>query len=277
MTSMSNRTGGGGAGGEGGAAGESNIGAKAVGGHPPDADGPSEENADDDTAHSELLAPLLEEWRDVLVTHVLSRLDPTDCALLAQVGKPWLEVPLANNLPRAGKGGAMPLKLVDFVGSVHSLAWAKDNGCSWEEGTCALVAARGHLDVLRWAREHGCDRDGETCSYAAANGHLEVLQWARANHCPWEAGPWENGPWGEEGEGEYDEDNPTNCCLLAARGGHLDVLQWARAHGCPWEGFLVWEAAARNGHLALLPGCCGSNGAVDGGRVHTPLLAGTWT
>ena len=45
-------------------------------GHPPE--GPLEDSEDD--APSELLAPLLEEWRDVLVRHVLSRLDPTDCA-----------------------------------------------------------------------------------------------------------------------------------------------------------------------------------------------------
>ena len=34
-----------------------------------------------------------------------SRLGPKDCAILAQVGKPWLGVVLASNLPRAGKGG----------------------------------------------------------------------------------------------------------------------------------------------------------------------------
>ena len=46
--------------------------------------------------------------------HVLARLDPTDCALLARVAKPWLAVVVANNLPRAGKGGAVPLKLRTF-------------------------------------------------------------------------------------------------------------------------------------------------------------------
>ena len=57
----------------------------------------------DAAAPSELLAPLLEVWRDVLVKHVLARLDPTDCALLARVGKPWLAVVVANNLPRASE------------------------------------------------------------------------------------------------------------------------------------------------------------------------------
>ena len=76
-------------------------------------------------------------WRsgargEALVKHVLERLDPT--AMLARVAKPWLAVVLANNLPRAGKGGAVPLKLEDFVGSVERLAWAKANGCQWNQG-----------------------------------------------------------------------------------------------------------------------------------------------
>jgi hypothetical protein len=100
-----------------------------VGGLPPSAAlAPSAADAD---APSALLAPLLEEWRDVLVKHVLARLDPTDCALLAQVGKPWRAVLVANNLPRAGKRGAVDLKVVDFVSSVEMLAWAKANGCPW--------------------------------------------------------------------------------------------------------------------------------------------------
>jgi hypothetical protein len=41
------------------------------------------------------------------MTHVLARQDPTDCAMLARMGKPWLAVVMANNLPRAGRGGAV--------------------------------------------------------------------------------------------------------------------------------------------------------------------------
>jgi hypothetical protein len=36
-----------------------------------------DDDVDDNGAPSELLGPLLEEWRDVLVKHVLTRLDPT--------------------------------------------------------------------------------------------------------------------------------------------------------------------------------------------------------
>jgi len=130
--------------------------------------------------------------------------------MLAQVGKPWLAVVVANNLPRAGKrAGAPPLKLVDFVGSETRLAWAKSNGCYWTERTCDVVAASGQLEVLRWARQRGCPWiNSLMCGTAARGGHLEleVLRWVRGQGCPW--------------------DEMT--CAEAARGGHLEVLRWAR-------------------------------------------------
>ena len=39
----------------------------------------------------------------------------------------------------------------------------------------------GHLEVLKWARENGCQWDEWTCATAAEGGHLEVLKWAREN------------------------------------------------------------------------------------------------
>ena len=177
-----------GAGGGGGAAGAGESGgAMAVGGHP--SEGPQQpEDGDDvaDAAPSELLAPLLEEWRDVLVKHVLQRLDATDCAMLARVAKPWLAVVVANNLPRAGKDGAVALKVKDFVGSAEKLAWGKDNGCPWTTETSALIAAGGRLEVLQWALGSDCEWNMETCARrAAGGGHLEVLQWAREQGSLW--------------------------------------------------------------------------------------------
>jgi len=145
------------------------------------ADDDDGDDGHDDNAPSELLGPLLEEWPDLLGL-VLTWLDPTDCALLARVAKAWLAVVLANNLPRAGKAGAVPLKVTDFVGSVEMLAWAKDNGCPWESRTCA--AAGGRLDVLQWARKYHCPWDERTTVFAARGGHLEVLKWAREHSCP---------------------------------------------------------------------------------------------
>jgi len=33
------------------------------------------------------------------------------------------------------------------------LIWARENGCPWNEETCAYAAINGHLDLLIWARE----------------------------------------------------------------------------------------------------------------------------
>jgi hypothetical protein len=40
--------------------------------------------------------------------------------------------------------------------------------------------------VLKWARENGCPWDEWTCANAAEGGHLEMLKWARENDCPWD-------------------------------------------------------------------------------------------
>jgi hypothetical protein len=149
--------GGGGAGGGDGAAGAGrggggegtpgagrNGGVVASGGLPG-----SRENDDDDAGPFTLLVPLLEEWRHLLVAEVLARLDPTDFAMLARVGKPWLALVLANNLPCAGKRGAVPLKLADFIGSVQMLAWAKVGQCKFPVSNPMLkVPLDTALDIL---------------------------------------------------------------------------------------------------------------------------------
>ena len=178
---------------------------------------------------SPLLGRLLVELPDVVAKKVLPLLDPADVAVLAQVGRPWLAAVLASELPRAGKEGAAPLKLAEFVGSVERLAWAKANGCPWTELTCALIAKGGLLELLRWAREHGCPWDEATSECAAAGGHLDVLQWARAQEGPLSA----------------------DVCGFAAEGGHMQLLQWAREQGCPWDAFTSAHAAL-GGRLQLL-------------------------
>jgi hypothetical protein len=49
--------------------------------------------------------------------------------------------------------------------------------------------------VLKWARENGCPWNEDTCAYAAKGGHLEVLKWARANGCPWDEKTREYAAW----------------------------------------------------------------------------------
>jgi len=65
------------------------------------------------------------------------------------------------------------------------LKWARENGCPWDETTCAFAAEGGHLETLKWARENGCPWNKFTCEKAVERGNLEVLIWARANGAPW--------------------------------------------------------------------------------------------
>lgn len=57
----------------------------------------------------------------------------------------------------------------------------RENGCPWDETTCASAAIDGHLSILQWLRHKGCPWDSTTCSAAAGRGQLDVLEWARAN------------------------------------------------------------------------------------------------
>jgi hypothetical protein len=83
------------------------------------------------------LLDLLERLPDLFVQEILSQLDPTDRALVAQVGRPWLAAVAGSGLPRAGKSVVVPLNFKAFCTSAKRLAWAKDNGCPWVEKTCA--------------------------------------------------------------------------------------------------------------------------------------------
>jgi hypothetical protein len=176
-----------------------------------------------------LLDRLLEKLPEVLERFVLPELDPTDLAMLARAGKGWRATVVSSNLPCAGKTAGSRLKLDAFCRSFQRLAWAKANGCPWNEKVCSNAARGGHVDVLRWARENECPWDEWTCAYAARGGHLNVLEWARDHDCPW---------------------NPSTCAY-AARGGHIHVLQWAREHDCPWDPFTCLSAT-EGGHLDVL-------------------------
>eukprot|EP00740_Mantoniella_antarctica_P003934 CAMPEP_0181358268 /NCGR_PEP_ID=MMETSP1106-20121128/5420_1 /TAXON_ID=81844 /ORGANISM="Mantoniella antarctica, Strain SL-175" /LENGTH=242 /DNA_ID=CAMNT_0023471219 /DNA_START=425 /DNA_END=1153 /DNA_ORIENTATION=+ len=172
----------------------------------------------DDDEIFPLLDRLLEDLPEVVERFVLPALDPTALALLMRVRRGWRAVVVSSGLPCAGFTEVVPLTVTEFCGSVERLAWAKANGCSWDERTCALAARGGRIEVLQWAREHDCPWDERTCTYAAEGGHLEVLKWAREHDCPWNE----------------------RTCVYAARGGHLEVLKWAREHDCLWD---LWTCA----------------------------------
>jgi hypothetical protein len=204
-----------------------------------DASGVASLTQDDDVRHDtrdgnhndtfSLLDRLLEDLPEVVERFVLQALDPTTLALFARVRREWHAVVVSSGLPCAGITEGAPLRVTEFCGTVDRLAWAKANGCPWNERTCALTARSGRIEVLMWAREHDCPWDERTCACAAAGGHLDVLMWAWEHHCPWDEG----------------------MCVSAARGGHLEVLMLAWEHHFPWDEYTC-AAAAAGGHLDML-------------------------
>ena len=85
---------------------------------------------------------------------------------------------------RSGRCGSGDSGVAAEGGHLQVLQWACENGCPWDEWTCAYAAQGRHLEVLKWARANGCPWSAVTCAVAAGGGHLEVLKWARVNGCP---------------------------------------------------------------------------------------------
>ena len=200
------------------------------------------------TYPSPLLGGLLEKVPEVLEAEVLARLDPTDLVLFGQVGLACRAAVVAFfGVPQTSddsddegteEGGPLLLRAEDFVGSVERLAWAKERGCPWDEGTCYYAAEGGHLEVLKWAWER-CPWDSRVCWSAARGGHLDVLRWAHEHWCPLGASTCMNAAlrgcllmlqYARENGCPWD----SWTCANAAAGGHLEVLKWAREHHCPW-------------------------------------------
>ena len=69
-------------------------------------------------------------------------------------------------------------------GELECLKYAHENGCPWDEETCASAAEKGKLECLKYAHENGCPWDEDTCEFAAAKGDLECLKYACENGCP---------------------------------------------------------------------------------------------
>jgi hypothetical protein len=63
------------------------------------------------------------------------------------------------------------------------LKYLHENGCPWNEWTCAWAAKEGHLHALKWLHENGCPWNGKTCEWAVRSGQVEVFKYAFANGC----------------------------------------------------------------------------------------------
>ena len=66
------------------------------------------------------------------------------------------------------------------------LKYLHENGCPWDEETCAAAADNGHLDVLKYLHENGCPWDGRTWQNAAES----TREWLKDNGCPTDFEEW---------------------------------------------------------------------------------------
>ena len=87
---------------------------------------------------------------------VLSKLDTVDLMMLSRVNKNMRRITKVHKYTTVTDTKEDIFRVPTFVRSVALLRWARDNGCPWDERTCAAVAAGGNLEVLKWARENGC-------------------------------------------------------------------------------------------------------------------------
>ena len=118
-----------------------------------------------DVYNPPLLMRLVMDARDVFTSLVFPKLDTVDIMMLMRVNKKMRDVLVTESGERATKKEI--LRVPTFVRSVALLRWARENGCPWDERTCAAAAAAGNLEVLQWTREHGCPWDEKTCAAAA--------------------------------------------------------------------------------------------------------------
>lgn len=61
----------------------------------------------------------------------------------------------------------------------------RENGYVFTEGTCALAAKYGDVQLLRWLKYKGCPWDEETCIQAVLFNHYAALVYAHENGCTW--------------------------------------------------------------------------------------------
>jgi hypothetical protein len=160
---------------------------------------------------TKLWTGLVLHHKDVLVSHVISKLNGTDRFFFSRVNRESLDV-----LKYAGVDVSELRLIVWECTSISTLEWAWNNmpwGEKFEDGDvidqawfCEDVAATNKLEFLKWAREvKKCEWDEKTIKAAAAIGNLEMLKYCFSNGCPCDK---------------------RNACCQAAIGGHLDCLRF---------------------------------------------------
>jgi hypothetical protein len=174
------------------------------------------------TYPSPLLGELVEKLPEVLTAVVLTKLDPADIAVVAQVGQPWLAAVVDSGVPRAGRAGRGAAENNDSPLNILPLLRAYVSAFTLKESHARLSHARlipARLSNYRLIHARLCHaRYRSDCllsmtflqgapplKLAEFVGSVGRLAWARANGCPW----------------------GKRTCALAAAGGRLEARQWS--------------------------------------------------
>jgi len=150
------------------------------------------------------------------------------------------------------------------VGSLEILKYLqstddnRDNECLGElyenNVFCGWAASRGHLEVLKWLRENGCPWDEKTCAVAAGDNYLDILKYLHDNGCPWDERCYEY-TWNYMDILRYLHENgcpwDERACSSAAYHGCMETLRYLHENGCPWDELACHNAAYR-GHEEIL-------------------------
>ena len=64
------------------------------------------------------------------------------------------------------------------------LKWAHENGCEWDERTCAKAAELGNVEMLNWLRQNGCTYDEILRVRAFENHNWIMMKWLIDVGCP---------------------------------------------------------------------------------------------
>ena len=160
---------------------------------------------------TKLWTGLVLHYKDVFVSHVISKLNGTDRCFFALVNREsrgvleyagvnvselrWDVCELYIDFDVGMAWNHVPWGNIDNGGYVMDQAWF-----------CAEVAGTNKLEFLKWAREvKHCEWNAMTIAAAAIKGNLEMLKYCFSNDCP------------------YDE---KEACKHAAIEGQLDCLRF---------------------------------------------------
>jgi len=234
------------------------------------------------TAEETMDDPLLLNQTDIWVNNIFPFLGIGNFFFLAQVNRRWKELhqlffdtieepPMVLHLDgyyvQRWLQNKQPARACcTFYGVAFStLSYAKHwdastSGCTDrlpDDAVCALVAARGNIQVLQWAREEkGYPWNVKTCNSAARNGQVEALKYALENGCPWPSNfdfGWYAGRYGHLNVLQYAHENGygVGSGEDAAEGGHLEVVKWFQEVR-KIDIHKVGSAAVENGQLKIL-------------------------